>query len=170
MTTQREAGFTLVELVVTVMIMGVVAAIAAPHLLRARMSGNEASAIASLNAVIKGQTAFSATCANGSYADSLAGLVLPPTGGGQGFISPDLSSDPTIKSGYLITITPGAATAPVVCSAATTADSYTVTADPEVPGSTGFRYFFANGDIVWQDSAPFPAVLSGPPGQGAPLR
>jgi type IV pilus assembly protein PilE len=170
MTRQSDAGFTLIELVITVMIIGVIAAIATPRLLRARMSGNEASAIAALNAVVKGQTAFAATCAQGSFADSLASLVLPPAGGGQGFISPDLSTDPTIKSGYFIAVTPGGATAPLVCSAATTTDSFAVTADPQVPGSTGVRFFFSNGDIIWQDPAPFPAVTTGPPGMGTPIR
>ena len=135
------------------------------------MSGNEASAIASLRAIDSGQKAFAISCAEGNFADSLASLSAPPAAGGQGFISDDLSQDPSTKSGYLVTVLAGNATAPAnICSAATAADSYATVADPEIPGSTGNRYFFTNGGSIWQDTAPFPAVLVGPPGQGVPIQ
>jgi prepilin-type N-terminal cleavage/methylation domain-containing protein len=167
-----QSGFTLIELLVTAAIIGVLAAVAAPGLMRARMSGNEASAIASLRAIDSGQKAFAVSCADGSFADSLASLSAPPAAGGQAFITADLSQDPSEKTGYLVTILAGNPTTPAtICSAATTADSYAVVADPEIAGSTGTRYFFSNGaSNIWQDDAPFPAIFSGPPGQGVPLQ
>ena len=98
-------GFTLI----VVAIIGIIAAIAVPGLLRARMSGNEASAIGSMRAVNSGQSTYAASCGSGFYAPSLASLGTPPTvGGGDGFIGTDLNTDPSVKSSYTITNTAGA--------------------------------------------------------------
>lgn len=167
----QQSGFTLIELLVTVAIIGVVGAIATPALLRAKMSGNEASAIASLRAIDSGQRAFAVSCSDGSFADSLSSLAAPPTAGGRAFISEDLSLDLSEKSGYFITVLGGTPTTPaILCSAASTADTYTAFADPQVPGRSGNRYFFTNGGTIWEDSAPFPPVFTGPPGQGSPIQ
>src|SRR5512143_3280607 len=97
-------GFTLIDLLFVVAIIGIIAAIAVPGLLRARMSGNEASAIGSLRAINSGQAAYSSSCASGFYAISLADLVKAPTGSTQGFISPDLNTNGVVKSGYTVTL------------------------------------------------------------------
>ena len=160
-------GFTLIELLIVVAIIGIIAAIAVPGLLRARMAGNEASAIGSLRAINSANINYMTNCANGSgYANTLVVLGTPPTAGGQPFISPDLGvASPVVKSGYSISyagVGTAVNTATCVTAVTTASPNYFAAAAPVAPGTSGTRYFgTSEAQTIFQDTAAITAISAG---------
>ena len=137
MSSQR--GFSWIELLVVLVIMGIIAAIAIPRLHEAEMSGNESAAISSLRTIVTAQVAYNITSGTGIYSSDLATLA------NAALIDSVLATG--TKEGYVYTCTGSK-------------DFFVVTAAPQVPEQTGRRYFFADQSGVIRFSSDGPATVS----------
>src|SRR5262245_9627512 len=136
-------GFTLVELLLVIAVIGIIAAIAVPAMLRARRTANEAAAIGSLRALNSAESSYAAAAAKGGFAPLLATLATPCPSSTAAFISPDLSIDPAVKSGYTITMAASSVSSPgpTDCNGVPTETAYYTTAVPVAAGLSGLRAF-----------------------------
>lgn len=164
-------GFTLMEIMIAIAVMMLIAAMALPGLNRARAAANESAAIGSLRIINSAQYSYTASCGFGFYAPSLTVLgTAPATSPGDGFISTDLANDPSAKSSYLVTLTPGALAAGAAPScngvaAGNLVSTYYAGADPISSG--GVRFFGMNqGGTIYQATAALPVTQNGAPAGG----
>lgn len=121
-----KKGFTLVEIMIVVAIIILLAAIAIPNLLRARLNANEAAAISSLRTISTACESFRAAQTSPTYPATLATL----SGATPAYIDATLGSG--TKQGYTYTY--------VLVGA----NQYTCTAAPQTAGVTGSRTFFVD--------------------------
>ncbi len=138
---RRQAGFTLMELLIVISIMLILMLIAIPNMLNLRSQANETSAIQSLRAIYQSQIQFQTNYPANGFACSLQALggdsaSGPPNAQNSQLLQHDLATGS--KAGYLFNI--------VNCSKTTVNNqdmytSYEATAVPQAVGKTGHRGF-----------------------------
>ena len=148
---KAQKGFSLIELLIVVAIILVLAAIAVPNLLRARMAANEASAVGSIRTINTAAISYSSTYGNG-FPVSLAQVGTTGTAAvscnNAELIDSVLTSG--TKSGYTFKILAGngASLKPTGCSNAGSTDGYGAVATPVTVGTSGQRSFCSDGSGV----------------------
>lgn len=171
----HAAGFTLVELLIVLSIIGILASVSMATYRHSRVTAGEAAAVTTLHAINQAQFTFAQLCGNQRYAPTLASLAAPMPSSGQAFLSPDMGFDPLSKGGYQFTMAGTAVTdAGLTCTGGTPLESYQVSADPLRPGLSGIRYFATNTDrIVYVDATKtFAPEMpeKGPPAHGTEMK
>src|SRR5215472_8732396 len=146
---RKQKGFSLIELLIVVAIILIIAAIAIPNLLRARIAANESAAVASIRTLNTAQISYNSAYPTVGFAGTLGALAgttcAPPDSTSACLIDTQLGTG--TKSGYTITL---------IGVTGTPASTYDFEAAPTVPNQTGVRYFcsFADGVVRFSATAP----------------
>jgi prepilin-type N-terminal cleavage/methylation domain-containing protein len=153
---RKQAGFSLIELLIVVAIILIIAAIAIPSFLRSKMAASEASAVQTVRDINTAEAAYSIQFGSG-FTTNIQSL------GGTGTIATPTNAlllDPVASSGTKDGFT--------FAYGVTGSDNngnpvaYSVNANPLQPGSTGSRWFFSDQSCVIRSNSTQAATLSDP--------
>jgi len=153
---KKQKGFSLIELLIVVAIILIIAAIAIPNLLRAKIAANEASAVGSMRTIVTAEVSYNSAgwLSGGSqigFSAALAdlgpngGTCTPPDPTHTCYVDSVLSganSASTPKSGYWFSYSP------IAAAAGGSNIGFNLNGNPAAPGQTGNRYFFADASGV----------------------
>ena len=140
---QKQKGFSLIELLIVVAIILIIAAIAIPNLLRARIAANESSAVGSMRTINTAEITYNSSYPTVGYSadlNSLSGASCSaPTSTAACLIDATLAaatSSATSKSGYYFTY------------ATSSTLGYTLNGAAAKQGSTGVKAYYTDGTGV----------------------
>jgi type IV pilus assembly protein PilA len=148
---RNKRGFSLIELLIVVAIILIIAAIAIPNLMRARIAANESSAVSSLRTINTAQASFQSTYPLVGFSASLTALGPSASTGCTtpastnacliDWIVSQATAAGSAKSGYYFKDTTGSTVGGIVLG-------YTLDGLPALISATGVRGFCSNEDAV----------------------
>ena len=142
---KEKKGFTLIELMIVVLVIGIIAALSMPNLVQSKMAAHESSAISAVRTLVTAQITFAVKSGSGDFAADLV----------------------TLQGANLIDSVLGSGTAEAYSfSLSGSGVQYTIDARPLVYGSSGIRSFFTDESGAIRYTTADAAATASDPGLG----